>query len=253
MHQQNAISRDTDAVCLRPKTLEAGAIAADIYGTTCRTGFEMPGFCVVNVGASMDSVQFRRLMVEIKREMAAIHASQKKQTLIYLSAGRFDQQESTKPHLDGGPQENLLMLGYEPSRIDSEIEMYDYARCAYDLGLSPQEFMARHNPMFAPGVRMLRPCATPVDCFDPGSFQIVCINNSYAPFSSEGSLWQGVLHTAQIPHPDESRRRVINSTMIAPAPLGSEDVIGPEGVENFMHTSHLSRRGYDKPHLEDDK
>jgi hypothetical protein len=237
---------------LRRDRQDTSCIAAWMYEQTCRSGFDAPGFCVLDVGSAIDSVAFRQLMVALKRAMAAIHEKQRHETLIYLSAGRFDQQESTKPHLDGGPRENLLMLGYEPSGIDSELEMFDYARCAHDLGISPQEFMQRHNPMFSSGARTLRPYATPVDCFDPARFQIVCINNSHAPFSSEGSTWQGVLHTAQIPRPDESGRRVINSTMIAPAPLGSEDVIGQERVENFMHTTHLSRRGYDKPHLEDD-
>ncbi len=251
--QTATLTWNPDSICLYPSTLDVRAIAADIYDRTCRTSFDAPGFCVVNVGDSWDSVAFRQLMVNIKREMAASHISRSKQTLIYLSAGRFDQQESTKPHLDGGPDECFLMLGYEPSEIPSELEISDYTKCAYELGLTPKQFMAKHNPMFKSGHDLLRPYSTRIPCFSANTFQIVCINNSSAPHVADGSHWQGTLHTATIQKPDESKRRVINSTMIARAPLGSSDVIDEKSLQYFIHTSEVKRRGYDKPHLDDDK
>lgn len=238
---------NTDSICLRPPTLGVRAVAGDIYDRICRTNFDAPGFCVVNVGASMESVAFRQLMVDIKREMATIHGSRTDETLVYLSAIRFDQQESTKPHLDGGPEECFLMLGYEPSEISSELEISDYAKCAFDLGLSPKEFMAKHNPMFKSGNELLRPYVTRVPCFSADNYQIVCINNSSAPYSADGTTWQGTLHTATISTPDESKRRVINSTMIARAPRGSCDLIDEASLHYFIHTSEVKRRGYDKP------
>lgn len=39
---------------------------------------------------------------------------------------RFDQQVKTKPQRDGSPEESLLMLGYEPSLIETRPEMSDY-------------------------------------------------------------------------------------------------------------------------------
>lgn len=201
----------------------------------------------------MASVVFRQLMVDIKCEMATIHASRTDETLIYLSAARFDQQESTKPHLDGGPDECFLMLGYEPSEIPSELEISDYAKCALDLGLRPKEFMAKHNPMFKSGHDMLGPYVTRIPRFSTNDYQIVCINNSSAPYSGGDSTWQGTLHTATILTPDESKRRVINSTMIARAPMGSCDLIDGPSLHYFIHTSEVKRRGYDKPHLKDDK
>lgn len=251
--QTTSIAWDTDMICLRPSTLDVQSIAADVYGRTCRTRFDAPGFCVVNVETSMESVAFRQLMVDIKREMAIIHASRTGETLVYLSAARFDQQESTKPHLDGGPDECFLMLGYEPSEIASELEISDYAKCAFDLGLSPQEFMARHNPMFKSGQELLGPYVTRIPCFSSNTYKIVSINNSSAPLSADATTWQGTLHTATILTPDESKRRVINSTMIAPAPMGSLDLVDESSLHHFIHTSKVNRRGYDKPHLEDDK
>ena len=137
-----ALTWPRDSICLRPSSLDAQSLAANIYDRTCRTDFDAPGFCVVNAGHSVDSVAFRQLMVDLKRTMAAIHESKTGSTFVYLSAARFDQQETTRPHLDGGPDECFLMLGYEPSEVDAELEISDYAKCAFDLGLTPKEFLS---------------------------------------------------------------------------------------------------------------
>jgi hypothetical protein len=241
-----------ESVCLQPKSLDVKSLATDIYQRTCRTDFNAPGFCVLNAGHSIDLITGRQLMVDLKREMARIHESATGNTLIYLSAARFDQQTTTKPHLDGGPDECFLMLGYEPSNIDAELEVCDYAKCAFDLGLSPKEFMTKHNPMFQSGYEVLRPYSTTVPCFSRQDFQVICINNSSAPFSIEHLRWQGTLHTAKILTPDESKRRVVNSTMIASASVGTSDQVPESEQHAFVTTSTVRRRGYDKPHLDDD-
>lgn len=237
--------------CLTFRSGNLDQLALEVYERVCRTRFDQPGFCVVDLGADLGSRPFRQLMVDLKQEMAAIHERQTNKTLIYLSAGRFDQQTSTRPHLDGGPDESMLMLGYEPSDIAADLEISDYTRCAADMGLSPKEFMERHNPMFHAGFELLRPYATALQCFDPSVFQIVAINNSSAPIDEQH--WLGTLHTATIPNPDESKRRIINSTMLAPEPIGSRDVISADDLHEFVHTSRVRRKGYDKTHLEDDR
>jgi hypothetical protein len=78
-----------DSICLRPSILDAHQIADDVYNLTCRTNFDAPGFCLVNVGGSIGSVPFRQLMVDVKREMTAIHTSKSADSLAYLSAARF--------------------------------------------------------------------------------------------------------------------------------------------------------------------
>ena len=239
-------------ICIRSEGLSIEAIAAELYDRTCRTDFRSPGFCVLNAGGSLDSVAFRQLMVDLKNQMRTIHAEQTDKTLICLSAARFDQQTTTKPHLDGGPEECFLLLGYEPSEVDAELEICDYAKCAFDLGLTPQEFMARHNPMFAAGYEMLRPYSTRIPCFSRTDYQIICINNSSAPYQPDQPAWQGTLHTAMILTPDESKRRVVNSMMIASAPTGTPDTISVAEQQEFIHTTAVRRRGYDKQHLEED-
>ena len=229
------------SICLRPVSLDVRSIAAEIYRRTCRVNFDAPGFCVLNVGHEIDSVAFRQLMVDLKREMAAIHESTTGRTLAYRSAARFDQQDTTRPHLDGGPDESLLMLGYEPSAVDSELEISDYAKCAFDRGISPKAFMAEYNPMFKPGYDMLRPYTTRVPCFAKADYRIVCINNSCAAYAESQPAWQGTLHTATIRTPDETVSRVINSTMIASVPVGTADKVDAEALDEFVSTSVVRR------------
>jgi hypothetical protein len=185
--------------------------------------------------------------------MAVIHEEIMGKTLIYLSAARFDQQTTTKLHLDGGPEECFLMLGYEPSGIDSVFEVADYTRCAVDLRLTPSEFLARHNPMFVAGAATLHSYVTRIPCFSSSDFQIICVNNSSAPYDGNRPTWQGMLHTATIHSPDASKRRVINSTMIASVELGTPDVVTEAEQSEFVSTSLVRRRGYDKMDLEDDR
>ncbi len=241
-----------ESICLRSPSVDVETLALQLYQSTCRTNFDVPGFCVFNAGNSISSVSFRQLMVDLKQAMALVHESVSGNTLIYLSATRFDRQTSTKPHLDGGPDECFLMLGYEPSEVDAELEICDYTKCAFDLGLSPKEFLAKHNPMFHSGFERIRPYSTRIPCFSNADYQIICVNNSSAPFLPTQPAWQGTLHTAKILTPDESKRRVINSTMIASVPIGTPDMVPESQQHEFIHTSTVLRRGYDKPDLTDD-
>ena len=227
-----------ESICLRPAVLDMESVAAAIYRRTCRTDFSSPGFSVLNLGNRVDSVSLRQTMLE----MAAKHESCAGKTLAYLSAGRFDQQQTTPPHLDGGPDECFLMLGYEPTSINSTLEIYDYSRCAFDHKLSPKEILAKYNPMFKPGYDILRPYCTRIPCFSKTEYQIICINNSSAPYSESQPAWQGVLHAARIPAPVESNRRVVNSTMIACVAADSPDAITGEALKHFLSTTTVNRR-----------
>ncbi|MCA9098043.1 MAG: hypothetical protein KDA36_06645 [Planctomycetaceae bacterium] len=243
----------TALVCLKyDATRSVQLLAADVYERVCRSDFSVPGYCLVSVETFGDSVAFRRLMVDLKNELSEIHSPRVGKKLEYLSVGRFDQQVTTKFHLDGGPAECFLMLGYEPSAVGSRIQIADYSRCAHDLGLAPQEFLERHNPMFQEGFEILRPYIAEIPCFSNEQFQIVCINNSFAAYSSVDLSWQGVLHTAEILTPDDVARRVINSTMIAPVEEGTQEIISGEKVLEFVRTSVVHRRGHDKGYLADD-
>ena len=77
---------DSDTICIHSRPSETQTIAADIYRHTCRTHFREPGFCLINAGNSLDSVEFRMWMVDLKLAMSRIHESVYNETLVYLSA-----------------------------------------------------------------------------------------------------------------------------------------------------------------------
>jgi hypothetical protein len=239
--------------CLGPIAARTNlrVLATVVYDRVCRTNFDAPGFCLVDVGATVSSETLRRLMVALVDEMRQIHEQKAGRDLVAISAARFDQQVTTKLHRDGGPDECFLVLGYERSGVEATLAIADYSRCAYELGLTPAEFLDQHNPMFGAGEELLAPYTTPVACFTSASNEILLINNSAAPLSEES--WQGVLHTATILNPDDSRRRVVNSMMVASPAAGATEVLSTEQLKDFVQTQLVRRHGYDKPHLQDDR
>lgn len=239
-------------LAIDPSCANLHAFAHAVYPRVCRTDFEAPGFCLISLGDRLSSTALRRYMIDLFRDLRAIHQERRGQTLTLLSAARFDQQETTKPHRDGGPDECFLMLGYEPSTVRAVLEMSDYSKCAHDLGLTPLEFLAKHNPMFVDGERLLRDYTTRVRCFCHGNAQILVVNNSCATYADDRSAWQGVLHTARIENPDAAQRRVVNSLMIASASLGAAEPVSEPAQEEFVSTTAVRRRGYDKTNLDDD-
>ncbi|MGM0518272.1 MAG: hypothetical protein ACQERD_01365 [Campylobacterota bacterium] len=219
-------------------------IANKMYKSVFRIDFDKPGFYLVDLGRGMTSSKFRKLMVSIKEELSKIHISKYKKTLIYLSAGRFDQQESTKPHLDGGPEESILMLGYEPSCVDSIIEIADYTKCAYELGITPDKFMQEYNPMFEFNKNILQPYNQEIKSFNKNNYQILCINNSSAPYITNKAYWQGVLHTATIINSDSLKQRIINSTMFTSASLKTPNIISEDELDHFINTTEIKQKIY---------
>ncbi|MFO0864687.1 MAG: hypothetical protein U0744_08565 [Gemmataceae bacterium] len=235
-----------------PSAEPNASVVAEVHRLVCRSDLDMPGFCVIDLGATLSSQAFRKYQVAMFRALRAIHLADTYRDLIAISAARFDQQVTTKLHRDGGPDESLLLLGYEPTVIRSQLRVADYSRCAAKLGITAAEFLDRHNPMFRAGEDLLTEYACALESFRNDHFQLVVVNNSMAESTAENPRWQGVLHTATILTPDPSRRRIINSMMIASAPVGTPSKISEQAIEQFVSTNEVKRSGYDKPELADD-
>jgi hypothetical protein len=48
------------------------------------------------------------------------------------------------------------------------------------------------------------------------------------------------MHQATIASPEESKRRIINSTMLRPAATLDEEEVTPEQLRDYVTTSHIS-------------
>jgi hypothetical protein len=180
------------------------------------------------------------MMVVLKKQLSEITVRRGGKPFVYRSMSRFDQQETTKFHLDGAPPESLLMLGYEPSKVRTRLFLADYSRAAFDLGFTPEQFLKDWNPMYKKGEELLERYITELPQPNEGHTRILLINNSSMPFTEARTNPLGVMHKAIIVTPDETERRIVNSTMLAM----DGDEIGVEMQEEFIRTDEISKKVY---------
>ncbi len=209
----------------------------EVFQRVLRTDWSQPGFAVVILPEGTTSYELRQCMVELKEQLSLLFERKWGERLQYLSLGRFDQQTTTKLHLDGGPDRSVLMLGYEPSEVASELLIADYSACAGRMGLTPRQFLEQHNPMFPAGDTLLSADTLHLLEWAQDRCRIVVINNSSVP-SDHPQFTAGVMHGARIACPDKTKSRVINSTMIAP---GADEPWRTAGsVHEFLTTDSIS-------------
>jgi hypothetical protein len=211
--------------------------AERVFDLVWRVDFGAPGFCLIDLGTGTDSHAVRSSMVLLKNKLSEVGGV----AFSFRSMGRFDQQETTKFHLDGAPAESMLILGYEPSNVCSRIFLADYCRCAFDLGIEPKQFLADFNPMFRQGEEMLSRYVTELPQPDDGHFRLLLINNGSLPFTEERKNPLGVMHKAQIVSPSESERRLVNSIMLT---VGESDAIWADQQMEFVTTEKISKKSY---------
>jgi len=217
-------------------------MAAEVYRLACRTNFAAPGFALLRLNDVKSSVEQRQTIVQLKESLSTLHRALVGQSIGWFSLNRFDQKSTTRPHRDAGPAQSLLILGYEPSPIKSDLWIGDYSACAHELGLSPVQFLEEFNPMYDKGLSNLAPYIIPVAEFDNNAYNILIINNSSAALDRQQHHWQGVLHNAELHTGNLKKigaRRIINSTCVAPLEEGDNEGATAEEVENFVKKEKL--------------
>ncbi len=215
--------------------------AERVFDTVWRFDFSAPGFCLLDLGPAVDSHQLRSLMLDLKERLSEVGSRRCGVRFAYRSLGRFDQQETTKFHLDGAPDQSLLMLGYEPSNVLSRLSLADYSRCAHDLGIEPKRFLDEFNPMYRKGEGLLAPYVTELPQPREGHARILLINNSSLPYTDARTNPLGVLHKAEIIDPDESERRTVNSVVLT---TGGPEGVGEATLRSFFATEEISQKLY---------
>jgi hypothetical protein len=216
------------------------AVVERAFGVVWRFDFDAPGFCLLDAGPGIDSHSLRQAMLTMKERMSDLCAQRSGRRLLFRSMARFDQQETTKFHLDGAPEQSMLMLGYESSQVHSRLFLADYTRAAYDLGITPQQFLQDYNPMYRRGEELLARYVTELPQPEPGHARILLINNSSLPFTEARTNPLGVMHKAIIVTPDEAERRIVNSTML----VTEGEEIAAEKQEEFVRTNKISQKVY---------
>ena len=221
-------------------TAPAQGTAEKVFDLVWRFDFTTPGFCLLDVGPGVNSHTLRSWMVDLKARLTEVGVRRGRRPFIFRSMGRFDQQETTKFHLDGAPAESMLMLGYEPSKVRSRLFLADYSRAAFDLGITPQQFLKDFNPMYRRGEELLVRYVTELPQPADGHARILLINNSLLPFTEDRANSLGVMHKAEVVNTTESERRIVNSTMLVTE--GEEN--SPEKLHEFVTTDKISQKIY---------
>jgi hypothetical protein len=215
-------------------------IAETVFSLVWRFDFTSPGFCLLDAGAGVDSHTLWAWMVSLKERLGEAAVLRGGRPFAYRSPARFDQQETTKFHLDGAPDQSMLMLGYEPSEVRSRLFLADYTRAAFDLGIAPQQFLEQYNPMYRRGEELLGRYVSELPQPVDGHSRILLINNGSLPFTEEWTNPLGVMHQAIIAPQDGAGRRIVNSMMLV---TGGEE-ISREQQRDFMATDKISQKVY---------
>jgi len=153
------------ASCGDPESV--GRVARQTLRRVARVDLSEPGFALVRPGSDLSPARFRSLLVSLAEELDSAYGERFGRRLVLYWMGRFSQQRTTEAHLDGAPDESILILGYEPTEITSRLFVYDYARAALDRSMQPKEFLERLNPTFGEGRAAIEPYRTEIDRFDP--------------------------------------------------------------------------------------
>lgn len=184
----------------------------EIHNKVLRHDLSEPGFYWLDAGV-LDSHELRRKMIEISKTFKGFE--------IY-SMSRFDQQNTTKFHLDGGPIPNILVLGYEPSKVKSRLFLADHPCAANDIRVDPKALVTK--AMFGKDEE-LQPYVTELPQPQEGHSYILFINN-------EAVL--GVMHKAEI-EKNPAELRMVNSIMLASLE-GDHSRYTDEDLEEYIAT-----------------
>jgi hypothetical protein len=212
----------------------ADLLAADVF----RTDTSRPGFASYDFGSNLSPRAFRAMLVELAEALDAIYRRDfPGRRLLLRSIGRFSQVNSTEAHLDGAPDESILLLGYEPSEVERRLRIYDYVRCAADRGMSPREFLDGFNPTFSAGRAAIEPYAVGVWPFDRRHYRVVLINNSSAPIergAAAGML--GVLHQGDMLAAPPGQARHVNTLIFSTDGAGAPDLMPDDALRAYVES-----------------
>jgi hypothetical protein len=208
-------------------------VAARSFAAVFRTDLSQPGFCLIDLGRDLAPRDFRALLVTLCQDWQGRCRDDLGRALHFYSLGRFDQKNTTLPHRDGGPDESVLVLGYEPTAVPSRVFLLDHASAAAAQGITPGQLLERFNPMIRGGPDVLGPYRTEVAGFDPDRYRILAIDNSVG--EANGLL--GVLHQAEVGPHDPTQPRHVNSILLTVAQASVVRTLEARQLEHFIETA----------------
>ncbi|MCB9659252.1 MAG: hypothetical protein R3B40_14440 [Polyangiales bacterium] len=199
-----------------------GAASLDhpsLHGAILRRDERQPGWATIDLGPHAGARALREAQHRLARGLDREERRLRGRGLIPTALTFFDQGETTPFHVDGGPDESVLLLGYEPSARTSRLRVVDLPHAAAEAQSIAAYLASRPNGFPADDPRL---SALAIDIpRDATHFVLVALCNSVM---EPGHGWRGLLHQATV----------------------GGDPSAPRGV----HTVHL-RAAADAPWTED--
>lgn len=207
-----------------------------IYSSVFRKNHEESGFIILTFEKPMNSKILRKYMVQIKESLCKKCQADFHEKLDFYWLGRFNHQNTTPYHRDNAPKDSFLMLGYEPTKVESKLSFADYHQLITNNNIPVDKYYELYNPLFKKGVELLKPYITEIETFDKEAYKIVLMNNS--DLTSKKTC--GVLHKAEIPEKDFSQPRILNSIMLYLKPMNQPSIKTKEEEIEFLETNAIS-------------
>ena len=221
-----------DFVMMNVKKETIAQLAEKSFKSVFRTTTEAPGFVhFIFNKEEFTPFQFRALMIALKKEISKRILSTYQQKLSNHWLVCFDQQVDTPFHVDNAAAHSILMLGYEPSEVASELHLADYHAYAHKTFRNPSAYFHKFTPIFKDDEEKLTPFSTKININTEEQYSIVIMNNS-SPTLEATTL--GMFHKAVMLTKDAKKSRIVNSMVLNIVP--EESLTDDTEKENqFLH------------------
>lgn len=207
-----------------------------LFRDVIRDTTDRPGFYYKDLGRDIDSKFFRKLMIELKERLSEHCKKQINKQLNYHWMSRGNHRNSSKFHIDSATDQSILMLGYEPTTVESKVLLADYTKYLEDTGQSVQDYFSNAlNGTYGPDDDKLKPYVSELSPFPKEHYRIVIINNS----RSFGQKTFGVFHRGEVYENFNQSDRVVDALMISICEVGTEEIHEEHAINNFVNTDHV--------------
>lgn len=210
----------------------------NIFVDVLRQSTEKPGFYYKDLGSDLGSISFRKLMLAVKEQLSELCKNRRGKQINYQWMSRANHRNTSNFHIDTAPEESILILGYEPTTIESKVYLADFTKYLEEKDLEAQDYFRNSvNGNFAPDDEELTPYVSELTPFPKGHYRLVIINNS----RSYGQKSYGVFHRGEVPNNLEQEDRIVNAVMIAVCEMGVEESCSEYMISDFAKTDLVSQ------------
>ncbi|OJJ21136.1 hypothetical protein BKI52_11245 [marine bacterium AO1-C] len=222
----------TNNIAFTPQQLQT------IYDAVFRDSTDQPGFYFQDFGSELDSSTFRQKMIALKEGLSNICTLRSNKRLNFQGMGRFNHQHSSRFHRDSAEPHSFLMLGYEPTQVESNVYVADYTKYIEEHRTSLEAYFGGSQDVnTANDEELLAPYITQLAPFPKNHYRLLLVNNSKS--FTEKTL--GVFHRGEVLQLVEGEDRILNYMMLHLCDQSVEEQYDELTIRDFINTEKVNR------------